>query len=362
MKAPAFSSIFMLLFLPLGLLLAVITLPGTLGGVESITWTSFMKGKWTVPFEKKFTEDLPIYASARAFWGTAEYKLFNDGRSGVVIGQDGWLFTAEEFQTSRKAPEIYADHVAYIESTAKALSDQGVRLVVALIPAKASIYQDKLGAHLYPASKQTIYADTYQTLSGKQIDVVDLAKTFSGHSDVFLKTDTHWSQTGAKLAAQEIAAHVLKVCPDCVPAPVKYQTVASGEVKAHDGDLLRYVPLTPALKTKLMQDKIGVLETQTTAEAATDGNSLFDDVSLPVVLVGTSYSANTLFNFAGYIEENLGTDILNAADEGKGPFVTMKAWRENALAEGQALPKLVIWEIPERYLTIADKTPEKAAE
>lgn len=341
----------MLLFLPAGFALACLTLPETLKSVESITLKTFLNGKWTPPFEKKFTEDLSIYKPSRTFWGTAEYDLFADGRSGVVIGKDGWLFTSEEFQNTRKAAQVYADHMAYIEETAADLKAKGVKLVIAFIPAKAGVYRDELGTHQYPASKAAIYKTTYATLADKQIDVVNVADVFEGQKDVFLKTDTHWTQRGAQLTAAAVAERVRSVCPDCVTAPVAYKTAAAGEVIAHDGDLLRYIPVTDSVKTTLMQDRIGPLATEGAASGDAD---LFGDTTLPVVLVGTSYSANPLFNFAGYLKESLGSDLLNAADQGKGPFVTMKAWRENAAA--QALPKAVIWEIPERYLTIADKT------
>ena len=348
----------MLLFLPLGLILTGFTLPAALGGVESITWATFLNGKWAHPFEKKFTEELPVYGAARTFWGTTEYTLFNDGRSGVVIGKDGWLFTSEEFQTSRKAPQIYADHMSYIKDTATALAEKNIKLVVVLLPAKATMYTDKLGTHRYPASKAHIYSDTYEALIKDKIQVVDLLSLMSSAPDqFFLKTDTHWTQAGASATAKVVASRS-RDARSVGSNKMSFQTIPAGEVIAHDGDLLRYLPVTSEIKTGLMQDRIGPLTTEpiATAEPAAGGEaSLFGDETLDIVLVGTSYSANPLFNFAGALKEQIGADILNAADEGKGPFVTMKAWRENTLVEGASLPKVVIWEIPERYLTIADK-------
>ena len=49
------------------------------------------------------------------------------------------------------------------------------------------------------------------------------------------------------------------------------------------------------------------------------------------------------------MKENLKTDVLNAAEEGLGPFDTMKKYLDNEAFKSQP-PELVIWEIPERYL------------
>jgi alginate O-acetyltransferase complex protein AlgJ len=82
------------------------------------------------------------------------------------------------------------------------------------------------------------------------------------------------------------------------------------------------------------------------------GNALFGDQSFPVALVGTSYSANPQWNFEGFLKEALQTDILNAADEGRGPFETMKDYLEDDSFATNP-PDLIVWEIPERYLSVS---------
>ena len=68
-----------------------------------------------------------------------------------------------------------------------------------------------------------------------------------------------------------------------------------------------------------------------------------------MTLVGTSYSANTNWNFEGFLKEYLETDVLNMADQGLGPLVVMDKYLEND-AWKNSPPRLVIWEMPERYL------------
>jgi alginate O-acetyltransferase complex protein AlgJ len=68
-----------------------------------------------------------------------------------------------------------------------------------------------------------------------------------------------------------------------------------------------------------------------------------------LALVGTSYSAQPSWNFHGALQEALGEDVGNYAKEGLGPFAPMFEYlRSKDFA--QAPPRLVLWEIPERYL------------
>ena len=72
-----------------------------------------------------------------------------------------------------------------------------------------------------------------------------------------------------------------------------------------------------------------------------------------MALVGTSYSAGEAWDFAGALREALGADVLQAAQEGEGPFEPMSDYLEDD-AFLQTPPRLVVWEIPERYLPVED--------
>jgi alginate O-acetyltransferase complex protein AlgJ len=91
-------------------------------------------------------------------------------------------------------------------------------------------------------------------------------------------------------------------------------------------------------------------ETEHGSGGENDQSTLFSDNTPIVTLVGTSYSADPKWNFEGYLKEYLQTDVLNAAEQGLGPFETMKKYLQNE-SFLKTPPKLVIWEIPERYLT-----------
>ena len=84
-----------------------------------------------------------------------------------------------------------------------------------------------------------------------------------------------------------------------------------------------------------------------------DAAGLLGDVELPVALVGTSYSANPAWNFAGALRQHLQRDLSNHAEDGQGPIVPMLKYLQSEEFKNSP-PQLVIWEFPERYLPMAN--------
>ena len=69
------------------------------------------------------------------------------------------------------------------------------------------------------------------------------------------------------------------------------------------------------------------------------------------MLIGSSYSANSLWNFTGALQEALSREVVNFASEGKGPVLPMLDYLMSEDFTGKP-PRLVIWEFPERYLPV----------
>jgi alginate O-acetyltransferase complex protein AlgJ len=95
-------------------------------------------------------------------------------------------------------------------------------------------------------------------------------------------------------------------------------------------------------------DNLAITTTQSVKPTKSD--DLFaEEQPLSQVLIGTSYSANEKWNFAGALKQYTGRDLLNLAEAGKGPFIPMRQWLQN---DGDKQPGLqrVLWEIPVRYL------------
>lgn len=66
-----------------------------------------------------------------------------------------------------------------------------------------------------------------------------------------------------------------------------------------------------------------------------------------MAIVGSSYSANATWSFEAQLKA-AALDVINFAEEGKGPFKPMETFLAEKLSQQPGL-KYVVWEIPLRY-------------
>jgi alginate O-acetyltransferase complex protein AlgJ len=346
MKKDFFSSFVFLSFITTASIMELSYLRQTSAAVPTPEIQNIMDGKWAAEFEKKFGEISPFSAPSRNLWGKIEFALFNQGRKGVVTGNDGWLFTNEEFSCPPKAEQNLYDNLSYIMQTNKLLSEKNVRLSIVLIPAKARVFPQHLAGYEMPSCRESLYDRVRNFLTDNHVPVTDLLPAMQispDREEFYLKTDTHWSPAGARFAARQEAA-VIQAYIDDLGLQTTSFTSQPGAIKNRQGDLANYIP-----GADIAPETLTTFVSGTTIASADGGQGLFDSNVPEVTLVGTSYSANPDWHFEGFLKEALKTDVLNAADEGMGPFVVMDKYMQDQSWQ-QTPPKLVIWEIPERYL------------
>lgn len=343
-----FTGLFLVLFLVSAFTGSAYTVWQIKHQANNANFVALINGQWSQLFEGQFDKTLPVYDLSKLVWGTLNYTFFQEGKEGVLVGKDGWLFTKEEFDYYPKEPQEIVDKVAYVSRVSSLLKDKGINLLVVVLPGKARVYENKLGRFHYPEYKQDVYTHFIEALQDNNIAVVNVLDDMISRRQekLFLKTDTHWTPRGAQIVAQKVAEHMKLTSMDA-----SYET-KKREVIAHEGDLMLYIPVVGWSK-KPQPDMLDVMITEASySEEVLSAESLFDDAEIPVTLVGTSYSANKLWNFEGYLKQYLKADVLNAADEGLGPFEVMDSYLASGMIETTP-PELVVWEIPERYLPVS---------
>jgi len=295
--------------------------------------------------ETVYKSELPHRQFAVELVGAARYLLFGEGRRGVVVGKQGWLFSEEEFRGADNADTGIERGVREISKVADALRLRNMRLLVVPLPAKSDIYRENLNDDRYASIAETRYRDFLQSLLLAKIDVVDtrdalLAAKADKH--VFLKTDTHWTPAGAKAVAGAVAAS----------AGIAGQSrfALNDEPKRTlEGDLVKFVTgerLAPSIG---LRHEVVLPQTASRDDAGPLTDILGENDRFPVALVGTSYSANDTWSFSSYLEAGLGADVLNVAEAGRGPVVPMRSFlASDSQLTGQPT---VLWEFPVRYLT-----------
>jgi alginate O-acetyltransferase complex protein AlgJ len=329
-------------------------------------WSAFHTGKMTQTIEKQIDQKLPIRSDLIAFANSIRYRLLWAGGEQVRVGKEGWLFLTDELKYEGGKRQVGAaghgtaatfaendpvlaleERVRLIAQLNERLSKQGVKLLIALVPDKARVYEDKLFNGVYPSYNRDKYAVALKKLNGASVTTVDLyepLKTGRASSDTYYTSDTHWNQNGALLASQAIAKQVQLLKLDLAAATFK--TGPSVEAKqARSGDLIRLMGLEGM--PSALKPPVDLEQTVTTKAEGSGGGGLFGEASVPVTLAGTSYSLRG--NFHGYLQQTIGSTVLNTAKDGGGFLQAMTAYLNDESFKANK-PKLLIWEIPERML------------
>lgn len=344
--------VYSLAFILLMLGLALSSLPALLS-FSAAKDIPVLNGKLAQAFEKHYDQAFPIKAFGTNLWAAIDYSLFEEGRPGVVVGRGDWLFTDEEFKPATQ-PRQVQDNWALIEAVQAELKRRDIELVLLLLPAKARLYPEQLGRTQPVAAHSQLYAQALARMQDESLPGPDLLPVWRQaklKAPIFLRTDTHWTPYGAEVAAQSLATYLFQR-GSLQPGDERFVT-APGKTQTHKGDLLSFLPLEPYFaglqlpNERLQQRQTALADGQDDSSAA----ALFDEQPPRLALVGTSYSANPKWNFAGALKQALGSDLLNYAEDGHGPLVPMLRLLQSDPAQNAGL-RLVIWEFPERYLLL----------
>ncbi|KJZ19330.1 alginate O-acetyltransferase AlgX-related protein [Loktanella sp. S4079] len=316
------------------------------GDVEGPKLEGIVQGEFTQEVDTLYRANLPHRDVAVGWVGAARYVLLNEGRDGVVPGEKGWLFSAEEFRNQDREAIGFDATLAWMTEVQNTLSAMGTELVIVPLPAKLEIAQ----AHSGDADQAQRMIETYDmftaALTANGFAMVDTRDALASAPDAFFKTDTHWTTQGAQAVAQAVA-------DSGVIAPGEEAfTVTPVDPVTFTGDLVSFVTSeTLAPTVGLTQETVEpyIADLNDTG-ADLGGIDLFgNDGPMPITLVGTSYSANPNWSFVEALKISLSHDVLNYAKEGQGPVAPMHEYLE-ALDPAEA-PPVVIWEFPVRYLS-----------
>lgn len=313
------------------------------------TLLDFREGRTTQELEKQLDKHLPVRSSLIAGANTLRYLITGGGGDQVRTGRDQWLFLTEELRYDAGGAANLQARADMLGTAALRLNEQGVKLVVALVPDKARIYETKLASGQYPAYNQSRYQDALAALRERKVTTVDLLQPLTqaaAKSEVFYRTDTHWNQVGAEVVARAVASQVqqLGISLDTTT----FKTTSEGSPVERVGDLIRLMGLQdmPNALRPMPDQEAAASTSQTSTESA--GGGLFGDVAaVPVVMTGTSYSMRG--NFHGYMQQALSSKVLNTAKDGGGFLQAATAYL-NDEAFRSSKPKVLIWEVPERFL------------
>ncbi|WP_412548632.1 alginate O-acetyltransferase AlgX-related protein [Pseudomonas sp. MWU13-2105] len=351
MRASPLAGLVFTLFLALGALSCVwLMIKGSIEFVPKVvTPDILLHGEITHRFAKTLS-DAPLPKQAADLERGGSWLIDGDLGSRVREGCPDWLFLSDELRLNRNAAANAQAKAQAVLDLRQALSRRGIELLVAVVPDKSRIAATQLCSLRRPAAFQPRIAAWLTGLQGAGVAAVDLTPNLQALGEgAFLRTDTHWSEAGARAAAGRIAEAVAAL--KFTVTPHKTYELSTQPDAVRPGDLVRlagidWLPL--ALQPKA--ESVAATQVKEKADAAAGENldDLFGDDNLPnTALIGTSFSRNS--NFVGFLEAAVGAPVGNFAKDGGEFSGAAKAYFDSP-AFKQTPPKLLIWEIPERDL------------
>lgn len=291
---------------------------------------SVINGESSQNYEQYFDNNQFHHNESISFWKKIKYHFFKEGLEGIIVVTHSWLLTNQEFSYDDNR---FFENKEYIRDIIASLKSQNIEVLILPIPSKARLYQEYLKKP-YPAYLSNIYDDFLSFLKEEQVKTIDLLSLFENKDPLFFKTDTHWKPEATKLVAEKIRES------GYIPIGKVTFKAIKPENEEFEGDLLKYVD-----SESYDLENVEVFDVVSSRQ----NYSLFSTQYFPVVLVGTSYSANKKWGLENYLKMILRQDILNVSDEGLGPFKVMENYMK-ILSDMKSRPQTIIWEIPERYL------------
>lgn len=273
----------------------------------------------------------------------------------VLIGKNDWLFTSYEFAKSSDARDTEAT-IQLLAKVNQLFERRGIALLLVLVPSKIRIYSDQLpdakALDEYTAGK---YEYVFKALQAGGVNVVNLNQAFltsvhrASAAPLFLRLDTHWSPTGALLAAEAVKAAIeanqsLRLALSATPE-VKYAlTWAKRKVIHRARDL---VDLLPEGAPSFAWEQI--LLFSATREKPSQASLLGAGDVVGITAIGSSYTHKNT-GYPDGLRYTLQRDLLDISiPVTQGPWVGMETYlKDDAFKNNK--PKLVIWEIPEREM------------
>lgn len=321
------------------------------GRVELIdgrpSWDELRNGEITHRIADELA-NVPFPEQAARLERAASWLLINDLGPRVREGCDGWLFIADELTVHPQAETNATLKAEQVLAVQKHLAHRDVELLIAIVPDKSRIARQSLCGIPRPERFESRIRDWTGQLAG--VRTLDLTRALAPLGrEAFLRTDTHWSEVGAKAAARALAEAVQPTGVN--PSPTKTLIAHPSEPQPRPGDLPRLagldwlpIELQPAHEA-VSQTRF---ENRSDADQALSEDDLFGDAKLPnVALIGTSFSQNS--NFHAYLEQALGATVGNFSKEG-GEFSGAATLYFASRDFSETPPALVVWEIPERDL------------
>lgn len=294
----------------------------------------------------------PRAADPSAYEGS---KYLNDFRV-LLQGKNGWLYRSNmDLATTY---DISDESLWELRRFADALRARGTELVIVYQPPRGlmdseALTPDQRAAYDFRRARVN-YAAALAKLRGTGVTVAPLDRLVDKPEpyEYFFRRDHHWTPTGAEHTAQLVAEAVKKV-----PA---FAQVPHKDFETHPAGIIAKPGTLQKIATQICSGTYSMQYVPAFTTDVAGGGSLLGEEAAPEVgLVGTSNSdSKGGYNFAGYLKQYLGADLINAALTGGSFEGSLMQYLPSEQFQKHP-PKILIWEMPYQNYPSSDKNPHK---
>ncbi len=282
--------------------------------------------------------------------------LYDESRqtiSPISQGNNGWFFRKAGLKNSY---QLLAETRQYLKRLVDAFVTQGSQLIILPIPPRSFAvpqflnFTQPLQADFNFTQAQASYAAYMKQLASTGALVADLRPVVNLYDDkydmyFFFRRDHHWTPYGANLAAQQLAELINEIA--------KYDSGSLGGFTTEITEILQMKHSMAKEIQRLCEGKIDAepYPQYVTIPHKTKGeDALFGDISTapPIILLGSSFSAQDIFNFAGFISQETGLEVANFAISAGQLFNAITSYVSLPVDE-RLKPDFIIWEALAHY-------------
>lgn len=274
----------------------------------------------------------------------------------AIVGKGDWLFVRHELVLESLDQQAQASF-RLIGKLNRMLERRGVALALTIVPSKIETYAEHLPDDFKISAYMKGFNDSAQkSLRTNGVAVIGMKERLREaalkdlDNPLFFRLDTHWTPTGALVAAKTVQAGIaenaiLKKALDAVPvAEYKLTWVNKIFRQTNIRDITNFLPTgTPAYPPE--ENRRFVVTRVKPADTSLLGAAPTDEVAL----IGSSFSGDWT-SFPDAMRFALQRPVLNfSINADAGPWAVVRGYlADDAFQAGK--PKLIIWELPERTI------------
>ncbi len=317
---------------------------------RALIWAAILLAPLAQAQAPQYAVDLCCDLCSRAADRSAYTTKFLQSFATLIQGRDGWLFRSEDDLRTTFGPD--AGGYQGLRRLRAALKKRGVDLAMVYQPPRGLMHADKLPPSVRKQYNRQLarvsYTLTLQRFRDAGMVVPDFVPLINekNEPDFFFHGDHHWTPQGARRTAH-FTAEAIRALPSYQQMPRKKFVTSRTGLWAKRGTMQKAA-------TQLCGFGYPDQYTDKFVTAAGSEGDLFADEDIPqITLVGTSNS-DSAYNFAGFLSEELGVDILNESIPGGGYDGALLRYLPSGEFQKNT-PKILIWEL-ETYHKLSNQS------